>query len=49
MDTGSIREEENEGGNSLNRDVAKTLAVYGIKAVFNKDCVHFEAERMLGT
>ena len=33
---------------ALNRDGTETLVVYEINAVFDKDGVHLEEERMLG-
>ena len=38
-----------EDGESLDRDVRYTLAVYGINAMFDKVGVHLEEERMLRT
>ena len=32
---------------SLNRDVTESLAVYGINAVFNNECVHHEGKVLL--
>ena len=43
----AYKKETMKDDKSLNRDVPKTLAVYGIKAVFDKDGVHLKGKIML--